>query len=317
MNILVANNKLERVGGTETFTLTLIQELLDQGHNVEYFTRRKGRISARIEEELGVCFKSKYSYDIVFANHSKIVRMLFFLTRSPIIQTIHGISPKVEKPSIFADSYVAISDEIRDYLKKKYKLNSHIIHNGINCKKYYAINPIKKELKSVLSLAQSEKANVLIREVCEDLKIDLIEANKQESTIVNEVLDVINRVDMVVGIGRSAYDAMACGRPVVIFDNRKYMGNKGDGYVNKNINEILYNNCSGRTYNISYTKDLLAEEFKKYDREDGEFLRNYTCQNLNIEKQVEKYIKLKIKNRIPFIKKLLNKNQLLLLKFKA
>lgn len=316
MNVLVANNKLERVGGTETFTFTLIQELLRQGHKVEYYTRRKGQVSERIEQELGVRFKTRRSYDIVFANHNKIVRKLYFLTNSPIIQTIHGISPKVERPSIFADKYVAISDEIRDFLKSKYKIDATIIYNGINCNKYYSIYPIHNNLKSVLSLSQSEQANILLREVCKDLDIKFLEANKQGNTIVTEVLDIINEVDLVVGIGRSAYDAMACGRPVVIFDHRKYMGNKGDGYVNENINEILYNNCSGRTYNKTYTKELLIEEFKKYDKKEGNFLREFALDNLNIEKQVYKYFNLIIEKRITLFKKLLFKKQLLLLKLK-
>ncbi|WP_055445439.1 glycosyltransferase [Lacinutrix himadriensis] len=316
MHVLVANNKLERVGGTETFTFTLIQELLKQGHQVEYYTRRKGQVSNRIEQELGVGFKTRRSYDIVFANHNKIVRLLYFLTNAPIIQTIHGTTPRVEKPSIFADGYVAISDEIKDYLKSKYQLDATVIYNGINCQKYHAIHPIHEELKSVLSLSQSEKANVLLREVCKDLNIEFLEANKQEKTIVTEVLDIINQVDMVVGIGRSAYDAMACGRPVIIFDNRKYMGNKGDGYVHENVSEILYNNCSGRTYNKTYTKELLIEEFKKYDKKNGAFLRNFALEHLNIAKQVPKYFDLILEKRISIFKKLIHKRQLLLLKLK-
>ena len=57
--ILVANNYLNNFGGSETFTYTLIEELLKRGFEVEYFTFEKGLFSDKIEKDLAValCLK--------------------------------------------------------------------------------------------------------------------------------------------------------------------------------------------------------------------------------------------------------------------
>lgn len=49
--VLVANNHLKRVGGSETFTYTLIEALLKKGYEIEYFTFFKGEVSQRIERD--------------------------------------------------------------------------------------------------------------------------------------------------------------------------------------------------------------------------------------------------------------------------
>lgn len=315
MNILVANNKLERVGGTEIYTLSLIKELKNQGHNVEYFTRRRGEISERIEKELGVCFKSKKQYDLILANHNKIVRQLFFKANGPIIQTIHGITPRVEKPSIFADCYVAISREIKEYLNNKYHLSSEVILNGIDCNKFKPITEINTKLSTVLSLSQSEEANTIIEEACEIVGVDFIKANKQSKTVVKDVLEIINKSDLVVGLGRSAYEAMACARPVIVFDCRKYMGNRGDGYLNEVIDESIIYNCSGRSFNKKFEINDLVCELEKYNKSDGQTLREYILKNLEISKQVAKYLEINTTTRSSLISKIFSKKQLIKLKF--
>lgn len=61
-NILVATNHLDKVGGTETYTYTLIEELKRRENiEVDYFTFKKGEISERIEHRLGISFFQKKS----------------------------------------------------------------------------------------------------------------------------------------------------------------------------------------------------------------------------------------------------------------
>ena len=129
MHILVATNHLEKTGGTECYTFALAQELVKQGHDVEYFTFQKGAISNKIEA-LGIKYRSRIFYDLILANHINVVNHLY--KRGYIIQTCHGISMDLEQPSPKADAYVSISQEVYDYLLSKgYK--STIIKNGIDC----------------------------------------------------------------------------------------------------------------------------------------------------------------------------------------
>lgn len=299
MNILVANNHLEKTGGTENYTYTIITELLRLGHNVEYFTFDKGNISDRIES-LGVRFKSKNSYDLILANHTSTVKALY--RYGCIIQTCHGIIPELEQPSKYADFHVSISDEVQQHLNKK-NFKNILINNSIDCSRFFPENEINHSLTSVLSLCQSEEANDFISECCDELNISFRKLNKYVENLW-DVEEVINNADLVVGIGRSLYDAMACGRAVVSYDNRAYSKNLGDGYLNKdNIKQSLKYNCSGRGTNKTFTKESFILELKKYNKSDGDYMREFALENLNIEVNIQKYLNIFTASQLKSIKR--------------
>lgn len=285
--VLVANHRLDAVGGSETFTYALIEALKNKGYSVEYFTFFKGVTSDKIEQNLGVKFMSKKWYDLILANHYTCIR--FLSRKGPIIQTCHGIFPKLEKPSPYADGFVSISEEIKTHiLKKGYK--SKLILNGINCNRYSSKTPINNELKNVLSLSQSKVANAKIESVCKEIGVNFKKLNKHVNPIWN-VEDLINEADLVVGLGRSAYEAMACGRPVVIYDERDYNSSKADGYMTTDlISKCVANNCSGRYFNYKFSQSDLIESFQSYNPEDGNSMRNYALVHFNIEKSIDQYI---------------------------
>ena len=81
----------------------------------------------------------------------------------------------------------------------------------------------------------------------------------------------MNSVDLVISLGRGAYEAMACGRPVVVADVRG-----GDGYLHPDfVWEWRKNNLSGRYNKHTVDADWLAGEILKYEPHHGEMLRSY------------------------------------------
>ncbi|HHX79070.1 MAG TPA: glycosyltransferase family 4 protein [Acholeplasmataceae bacterium] len=286
MNILVATNHLQTTGGTESYTYALIVELIKKGHHVEYFTFEKGEVSDIIEN-LGVKFRKKIFYDLILANHYNVVDHLH--KRGFIIQTCHGICNELEKPSPKADAYVAISYEVQEYLLKQ-GIKSSLILNGIDCNRFTSKRDLFPKLNTVLSLCQSEEANKTIQKACTAINVDFIKANKYiENTWFIE--DIINKADLVIGIGRSLYDAMACGRAIISYDSRSYSKSLGDGYLNnENIHQSLRYNCSGRYSQKEYSFQDLISEMNKYNFADGQYFRDFSLQNLNIEIVTQKYI---------------------------
>ena len=193
------------------------------------------------------------------------------------------------------DSYVSISEEVEKHLTKL-RFKSTIIHNGINCDRFKPIKPINKNIKSILSLAQSDVLNNKIRKVCDKMGIKLYCLNKFKNPIFN-VENMINEVDMVISLGRGAYESMACGRNVMILDKRPYINKPplGDGLLTEdNISDIIKNNCSGRFSNTIYDENMIEKEIMKYDSKLGDFCREYALNSLNIKYQVDKYLKLKV-----------------------
>lgn len=298
MNILVANNHLVGTGGTENYTYALIVELLRLGHKVEYYTGTKGEIALFIEN-LGVKFRTKNVYDLIIANHTTMIKALN--KRGFIIQTCHGKFVELEQPHPKADFHVSITQEVYDHLTSK-GYESTIIHNGIDCDRYYPRRKIKNKLETVLSLCQSDKANSFIEECCKELNLNFIKANKFKENIWN-LEEIINQADLVVGIGRSLYDAMACGRCVISFDSREYSGTYGDGYLNsENIVESLKYNCSGRGLNKTFTKEEFIVELLKYNPEDGDFFRKFALNKLNIKRAVNGYLNIQRPFKLKLIK---------------
>lgn len=308
MRILVGNNHLQKVGGTENYTYTLAVELKRLGHEVEYFTFERGEISNKLEQQ-GIPFMSYQHYDLILANHIPVIEYLY--SYGYIVQTCHGVLTPLEQPSIYADKHVAISGELKEYIRGK-GFEAVLIQNGIDCERFAPINPISPQLKVVLSLSQSDELNGFIKDCCDEIGVRFIACNKFTDNVW-EVEKKINEADLVVGIGRSLYDAMACGRCVISYDNRTLInGALGDGYINKdNIEKSIFHNFIGRGYRKTFNREGFINELKKYNPADGEWARNYALANLNIVEAVKEYISLHESfNSENWRKELLLKNEL-------
>ncbi len=286
ISILVATNHLESVGGTETYTYAILNELSKRKYNVEYFTFRKGFFSDKIENELGINFMSKKKYDLILTNHVSCVNHLY--KKGFTIQTCHSIFSEIENPSLFADGYVSISEEVQEHLLHK-GCASKLIYNGIDTDRFEPKNELNDELKTVLSLSHSHEFNTYLEGACSKLNLELICFNKFENPIF-EIEEAINQADVVFALGRSAYESMACGRPVIVFDKRSYFKPLGDGYIAHHLVSSLKNNCSGRFFKLEVTEENLLKSLKKYNKCDGKIFRDFALENLKISYTVDSYL---------------------------
>lgn len=271
---------LDRVGGAELYTCDLIKQLKQRDDvDVEFFAMVQGRLSDYVRNELGVRHLSKERYDLILTTHNVTVDELY--GKGPIVQICHGAILDLELPALRADYHVGISREICDSLDSK-GFPNRLVLNGLDLEQKRPVTRPNEQLRKVLSLCQSEEANEMLGNVCNKLGLEFTSFHKHINpnfTIEQE----INKTDMVVGIGRSIYDAMACGRPCVVFDARGYNGNKGEGYLHPDLFDTLVQaNCSGRFRNQVYTEDDLLLEFKKYKAEDGERLREIAEEKLDV-----------------------------------
>jgi glycosyltransferase involved in cell wall biosynthesis len=293
MKILLANNKLRYLGGTETYTYTLAGQLIKNGHQVEAFTFRPGLISDRLKQDFCVNLSSgKQKYDVILANHTTCVKHLRELNPGFIIQTCHGVTTALEQPSPFAHAHVAISEELSLHVHEITGKPAPVILNGIDCTRFRPVTPVNKRIKKVLSLAHNEALNSMLEKEFSKYGIRLYTLNKLKAPVWN-VEDYINRADLVVSLGRGAYEAMACGRPVLVVDHRPGRELKGDGIIlPRNIDEFIHYNCRGQARRESNVSRLVEQAIAYYSPEAGRWCREYALENLNIESQTEKYISL-------------------------
>jgi hypothetical protein len=104
---------------------------------------------------------------------------------------------------------------------------------------------------------------------------------------------LINEADLVVGLGRSAMEGMACGRPVLVLDSRSYMPYAMDGLLTPhNVQALLECNVSGRRYQLEATVDSVARQLEGYAPPLGDFGRDFALANLEVGRQVDAYLEL-------------------------
>ncbi len=288
MKILLGTHYLAGTGGTENYTYALGVELKRLGHDVEHFAIVRGKTSILLEEK-GIPFMSGEQYDLILANHTTVVEKLW--PYGFIIQTCHGNIAELEQPSPYADLHVAVSEEVREHLQSKGYQTAAIIANGIDLGRFYPKKPVSPTLQTVLSLCQSDTANDFIRRCCEQENIRFLQSNKFTDNVWS-VEDLINESDLVIGLGRLVYDAMACGRAVLVYDFREYMGEfLGDGMLTpESISRSMLCNCSGRASRLKYDEQAFINEMRKYSPELAAWSREYALKNLKIETAVEKYL---------------------------
>lgn len=291
LKILVANNHLDRLGGSETFTYATVKELVRKGFDVDVFSLQNGMMSKKISEFANIVEIPRKEYDLLLINHNSCLEALKQV-KGFKIYTSHGIFPSLEKARMGADAYVAISEEVAASMSG---FNPIIIRNGIDCERFKPTNPVNMPIKKVLSMCQGEEAKNMVKEACGilGLEFEFVERN------VFEVEEKINQADLVVSLGRGVMEAMACGRSVFVFDSRKYMKEtKGDGIItDSNWKMLAEHNFSGRKRNIKYTVQDIVKNIQNCNINYKPVNRQIALENFNIAHQVDKYLSIFTENK--------------------
>ena len=286
--ICVANWSYKNIGGTETFNYALATALKQLGFSVCYYSPKMG-VDGITEKELVAAGITPYRGEPLlccFANQNVGVH---FLGKCPVIQTCHSAIIGPEQPIRNMNAYVSITEEVSEHLDKLgYK--SVQIRNGVDLERFNSRKPLHA-IPRVLSICQGDDA--LLREACETLGWAFKPVPKEVGSRVWHIEDLINDADLVVGIGRSLYDAMACGRACVSWDNRPLNPYTGCGYVTaERWHDYARTNFTGRGYPKIDTVDGLVEELRKYRPADGATMRGFAERELDMHRNVLKYLEL-------------------------
>lgn len=295
MKILLTNNKMDGLGGSETFTYTMATELVKQGHQVHVFSFSRGLVSNKLGSLMVKSPDSKY--DLILINHNNCLRKINRLRIKDYkirlgiegykIMTCHGIYPSLEQPELGADKYVAVSEEVQEHLKKL-GFNSEVIRNGIDIERFAFT--YHNKLKTIVIACREQEAKDKVKRACRMLGLEYICIENNVWNIEN----IFNSGQIVFGIGRTALEAMSCGNNVIVYDSRKYTRLKTcDGLLDSdNVYLIRKNNFSGRYYKKSVTEVDIVEMIKQYNPDRGLTMREYIETEHDISKQVKKYLML-------------------------
>lgn len=263
MKILIANNEMENFfGGTQTWTITMVKVLRELGHIV-HFTGVNKKINPAFQNDFEPLIDA---YDLLIANGNTTLNT--FKGKAPVTIFIsHGILPQLEQPVHGADIYLAVSEEVeQNIISKGFKCDG-IIRNPIDIQKFSTSNEVK-EIKTIGFLDRRRKFPFL-KEV--ENRYNVIQIGNPPTTKIKEELD---KCDVVVALGRGAYEAMSLGKNVIVSGNNSGRAHKleiMDGYVdNTTFFDFRKNNCSGRYNNINVNKvETFLQEIDKINLVQG------------------------------------------------
>jgi len=288
-NICVANGTYKWIGGTDTFNWAMCKALIDKGYTVYYYAPDmdgKGVTEKYLREIGALPYIDGTPLIACFANQQSGSH---FVDICPVVQTCHSAFTMLEYPIKGAQAYISISEEIQLYLKAR-GFQTDVIRNGIDLNRYFPRKPLNA-IPQVLSICQGD--DTLLKAACAQLGWRFKSVPKDVGSRIWHIEDLINDSDIVVGIGRSLYDAMACGRVCISWDNRKLNPYAGCGYVTAdNWYYCAKTNFTGRGFPQIHTVDGLIAELKKYDPKDGAIMRSFAEKELDMHKNILKYLNL-------------------------
>ncbi len=276
LKILLGNNTLSLLAGSETWTATLAKQLKKMGHIVEGFSPDLGIIAEDLEDNGIRCYDNistsglkpfsvrleparTHDYDVIIANHHHIVEFLRSqFPNTPIISTIHGImhletdasGKKRKAPEHPAEAgvnqFVAVSEEVQQMLKQDYNIDSIVVRNFFDVNRFKAKRPITPGKPKILMVnsnyADKESPDIkIIREVAKHYGAKM-GAVGESFVAARDTMLGINDADVVFGMGRSVLEGVCAGRLGIVH------GRWGTGGVicEENVEEIRKYNFSGR-----------------------------------------------------------------------
>ena len=249
-------------GGSSRFFKTLADALILAGHDVV--------CSDRPEEHVDL------EYDLIICSH-----VLEKIRDNPAFKIFiaHGIILQ-ERMKLGADRYISISEEAQS-VNSAFDIESEVVPQPIKVTK--RTHP-GEGLKRILIIRREPVLHDPFEFLNEKYDVRL-------SDIDSPIEDQIAWADLCITLGRGALESMAQGKPVLIADNRSYIGAVGDGYVNEdNIKEIAKCNFSGRRFAHPITREWVESELSKYSAKDSFLLFRYVQDYHNVNIVIGQYL---------------------------
>lgn len=296
LRILMAVHHLDAPTGDEIALLTLVRALRKAGHQITIASTEKGTISGILEEE-GIKvtdnFESLYhdKFDIIHAHHNlNAILARHFYPETPLVFQSQNILADLSRPpgiDIGVSTHIVNSEEMSTLWQHTYGLeNCELIRHGIDTSRFTERRPIGSALNKTLILSNfliDSKVEIMA-EACRKAGVEL-SAVGAGSTVVLNVEDYVNEVDLVVTSGRGVVEAMACGRAVIV-----YSAHGADGMITpENFEASREFGFSGRAIRREFTVETFIKELAQYNLAMGEINSSLVRTDHDMENQVGRY----------------------------
>jgi hypothetical protein len=271
MRIVLANDAFAAVGGSETYLLTVAEQLQRLGHDVTIYARVCGAM-ADLAAARGIQMARKSSElppgcDVVLAQDGGMAYELagrwpetsqVFVAHSPIFDLqlpplISGITRVVVVLSDRVEQRIRAMDIPHEIVRLRQPIaTERLIPRGA---------PRAKPQRALLlgNYLQADIRRVIV-EAWSCAGIEIVQVGRPTEESLHPESDIAE-ADIVVGKGRAVLDAMACGRPAYVYD---MFGT--DGWVTPEAYPLMEaDGFAGLAFPVAFDRRTLRRDLERYD----------------------------------------------------
>lgn len=276
MRILISHSRF-LLGGSETYAVTVAEQLEQLGHPVELFAgeaSEKGRELAasrglRLTTGEPATLADRDDFDAVIAQDAASAYVLACRGEVPQIFVIHGLAsfehpPQAPRP---VPPVVVMNDRIGKHAASLASKPEVVrLRQPIDLQRFKPRGPSRPRARRVLVFSNylEDDRMAMLEGACGDLGLELTTMGIQANASVTPQ-DVIAQADIVVGYGRSVLEGMVMGKAAYVWDRAG-----GDGWVTpETYPAIEADGFSGAATGALIDAERLRADFAAYRPELG------------------------------------------------
>lgn len=291
-----------RLTGVTTFNYTLAARLKELGYDLHIYIATIESKSTIVQDEfkkLGKVFyydqAPLYQYDhLIFSDSLTQDRFKNYSGQKIFI--VHGLEEKYFTPIVDdCDFIFCVSPFMTEtYQAKLPDFKVHYLPNLIDTNRFHIRSQVSNQLRSalVMDFRFGTTYGNELRKLAKKHGFRLTLHSSQDTlNQIWKIEDLIFEHDLVFAYGRSAYEAMACGRNVIVFGR-----NGGDGFMDlETLPKSFERNCSGwgirsLPKDLGAHLDLMEKEILKYDPHIGLSLHKEIHARTSVDLQIQSFI---------------------------
>lgn len=275
MRLVLGTHHFSSLGGSETYLLTVAEQLERLGHHVTIFASEVGEM-AGIAAERGLAVHSTVAAldadcDAVLAQDAVSALLLAERYPSrPLVFVVHGAGRELMAPPqlpAVVSAVVVMNDRVGKRVAAQARDHEIVrLRQPIDVDRFNPRSGIAERPRTVLLLGNNLRGlrKDIVFGVCADLSLECRQVGRHGQSDAQPE-HAINEADIVMGYGRSVLEGMACARAAYVFD---HLG--GDGWVTRDRYPVLESDgFGGRAEPDVIDSQRLRADLEAYSPEMG------------------------------------------------
>ncbi len=276
MRIVLSSENFDAFGGTETYTLTVAQQLDALGHDVAIYSPNRGAIAEFAREEgvrvLGIDELPSVCDLVVFGDAATCHELAPRYSGAVRMFVAHSCDHAMQGPPQLdgcCDTVIVLNDRVRRAVEARSgRAPITRLCQPIDTARFRNLGPPQRSARRALVLSNDvagPRAELLQR-ACRANAITLSRIGAPTSTTATPEHAIAN-VDFVFALGRSALEGMAAGRAVYVYGqvggdgwvtSERYRAMEADGFAGLSDTELSIDEA-GLTDDLAHWEQTMGE----------------------------------------------------------